>query len=226
MPALRWPAALLAAGLLLVLVSTATALILVSQALEAPGAASLPFAIAGIVACYVIVLATVLRQPAVGDALGGAFGVVAGVLWCAEIFGGGPARLGHPVEMVVGATTSLLAAGCELGAGPVAALRHQRLAAIWRSGLYAGMTSGTIVFTFAVVMTLATLDILGGRPDYRAQFADSGAPSMHAYLVQDILGAACAHLVINVLVALIGAGAAATGLVIVRALRPAARGGP
>jgi hypothetical protein len=57
-------------------------------------------------------------------------------------------------------------------------------------------------------MTLLTLGTLASRSDYKHQFIGSGAPTINAFLVQDILTATCAHLIINVLLRLTGAGVA------------------
>jgi hypothetical protein len=46
------------------------------------------------------------------------------------------------------------------------------------------------------------------RSDYRHQFITSGARTIHAFLVQDILVAASAHMLINLFLGLAGAGLA------------------
>jgi hypothetical protein len=217
---------LLIAGLVLVVAAAAASLLLVPDSLRTPGAAPIPFALAALVACYAVVGVVVLRRPAPGDALGALFGIAAGLMWSIEIFAGGPARLPYPIEQAVGGTFVLAATVCTLAAGPVGAIRYQSLGATWRAGLYAGLISGLFVFSFAVPMTLATLDILGSRSDYKAQFARSGAPNMHAFLVQDILAGAGAHLIINALLGVIGAALATVVLLLVRSqgsVRPAAR---
>jgi hypothetical protein len=68
-----------------------------------------------------------------------------------------------------------------------------------------------VVFNFASVMTRTSVDVLASRADNQAQYAGSGAPSMAAFLEQDILAAACAHLVINAALGLAGAGLAMIG---------------
>ena len=207
---------LLIAGLVLVVASATTALLLVPGALRTPGAGVIPFALTGIILCYGAAGVLFLRRAAPGDALGATFGIVAALLWSIEIFAGGPARLPYAAEQVVGATFVLAATVCTLAAGPVSAIRHQTPAATWRAGIYAGLVSGVFLFAFAVPMTLATLGILGSRSDYKAQFGRSGAPSMHAFLVQDILTGAGAHLLINVFLALIGSALGAAVLLLAR----------
>lgn len=88
--------------------------------------------------------------------------------------------------------------------------------AIWHIGRLTGTISGAGGYAFAVLMTLTTLPVLGGRADYQAQFLTSHRPTMNDFLINDILGAATAHLIINVLLGVLGA-AAGRGLV---ALRP------
>lgn len=215
----RWPGLLLIAGLLLVVASATASLLLVPGSLRTPGAAPIPFAIAALVACYAVVWITVLRRPAPGDADGATLGLLAALMWSIEIFAGGPARLPYPVEQAVGGTFVLAATLCTLAAGPVTAVRRQSPSATLRAGIYAGLISGVFVFVFAVPMTLATLDILGSRSDYKAQLSHSGAPTMHAFLVQDILTGAGAHLIINALLGLIGAAAAVAVFLLVRSQR-------
>lgn len=217
---------LLTAGLVLVVASAAAALLLVPGALRTPGAVAIPYAIAALVICYAAVGVAALRRPASGDALGATIGILAALMWSIEIFAGGPARLPNPVEKAVGATFVLAATVLTLAAGPMGAIRYRSLAATWRAGVYAGLVSGLFVFAFAVPMTLTTLDILGSRSDYKAQFAGSGAPTMHAFLIQDILTGAGAHLIINALLGVIGAALATPVLLLVRSqesARPAAR---
>jgi len=204
----RWPAHLLLSGLAMVVAITALALAAEPQALQTPGAIVLPPAVAVLVALYAVVGVAALRHPGRGDAVGATFGLAAGAMWCVEIFGGGPARLSRPAEVAVGLTFSLAAVGFSVAAGPIAALRHRTWRAAVRAGTFAGLVSGVVVFVFGVGMTLLTLDLLGSRGDYQAQLARSQAPSMPAFLVQDILAATCAHLVINAVLGLGGAGLA------------------
>jgi len=204
----RWPARLLLSGVALVVAITAIALAAEPQALRTPGAVLLLPAMVVLVALYAVTGVVALRHPGPGDTLGAAFGLAAGAMWCVEIFGGGPARLSRPAEVAVGLTFSLAAVGFSLAAGPIASRRHRTWRAAVRAGTFAGLVSGVVVFIFGVGMTLLTLDLLGSRGDYQAQLAHSQAPSMPAFLVQDILAATCAHLVINAVLGLAGAGLA------------------
>lgn len=142
-------------------------------------------------------------------------------MWSAEIWCGGPAKLGYSAEQALGGTFLLLAVIATITPGVLATARVGRAAA-WPAGLFSGLVSGVVVYTFAVIMTLVTLPILASRSDYRAQFAHSHAPSMPVYLVGDILGAVAAHLVINLVLGLLG-GALGTlsARRVPRATRPA-----
>lgn len=206
----RWPARLLLSGLVMVVAITAIVLAAEPQALQTRGAVVLPPAVAVLVALYAVAGVAALCHPGPGDTLGAAFGLAAGAMWCVEIFGGGPAMLSRPAEVAVGATFSLAAVGFSVAAGPIAARWHGTWRAAVRAGVFAGLVSGVVVFVFGVAMTLLTLDLLGSRGDYQAQLARSQAPSMPAFLVQDILAATCAHLVINAVLGLAGAAVGGT----------------
>jgi hypothetical protein len=71
-----------------------------------------------------------------------------------------------------------------------------------------------------VVMTLSSVNTLVSRSDYQLQLVRSQPPTIPAFLVHDILAAACAHLVINALLGLAGAGLAIIGSRAVRTVRP------
>jgi hypothetical protein len=90
---------------------------------------------------------------------------------------------------------------------------------VWRAGLLAGSISDALMYVFAAARTMAALPIVGGRGDYRAQFARSDLSTMPDFLVNDILGAVAAHLVINVALGVVGA--VAGRLVLAIRLRPA-----
>ncbi|HZM76596.1 MAG TPA: hypothetical protein VFC19_12765 [Candidatus Limnocylindrales bacterium] len=125
----------------------------------------------------------------------------------------------------MGATFALAAVAVSVAAGPVAAIRHHTCSAAWRAGTFAGLTSGVVTYVFGVLMTLSTLDLLGSRGDYQAQFAHSGAPDMDAFLVQDALAAMGSHLAINLVLGLAGAGLAVLVLLAERAVRLRQTGG-
>jgi hypothetical protein len=203
-------------ALSLVLLAAAAALLIEPASLRTPWAFLLPPAIAGLVGGYsAIVIA--IRRASAGDATGLWCGLIAGALWSVEIFGGGPAKLSRPAEVAVGATFSLAAVAVTVAAGLIALGRHRTRKAAWRAGLYTGLLSGAFVFIFGVVMTLTTLGPLGSRSDYQQQYATSGAPSMSAFLVQDILTATCSHLIINLFLGVVGAGLASLAAIAVPA---------
>jgi hypothetical protein len=145
-----------------------------------------------------------LRRPSDGHRTGLLWGAVAGAMWSAEIWCGGPARLPHAAEKALGAAFALLAVIATATAG-VRAARAGRAAA-WQAGLFSGLISGVVVYAFGVIMTLSALPILGSRGDYLAEFARSQAPNMATFLVGDILAAVAAHLLINLALGLVGGG--------------------
>jgi hypothetical protein len=147
-----------------------------------------------------------LRGESAGYRTGLAWGALGGAMWSAEIWAGGPARLSSTAEQVAGGAFVLLALAATVTGGVLAGARIRRPAAAWRAGLLSGLVSGVVVYAFGVLMTLSTLPVLGSRSDYRAQFAQSHAPTMPAFLVGDILAAVAAHLIINLVVGLIGGG--------------------
>ena len=108
----------------------------------------------------------------------------------------------------MGGAFALLAVVLTVAAGPVGALVARSRAAGMRAGVFAGLTSGVLLFCFANVMTLSTLQILASRPDYQHQFALSGDPNISTYLVGDMLAGTISHLAINLVLGLIGGGIA------------------
>lgn len=195
-----WAARLLLAGLLVILALSAFALAAVPDALRTPDAVFLPPVILVLAAVYA--LAVLWLRPDSGP--GALCGVLAALMWCAEIYVGGPALLDRQTEVQLGRTFVLTAVACTLVAGPIAAVRSRSPASALRAGVLSGLLSGELVFAFGLVMTLTTLDALASRADYQAELARSKAPSMGGYLVLDILTAMSAHLVINAALGLIG----------------------
>jgi hypothetical protein len=205
----RLPANACLVGLAPVALVTLVALVAVPQSLSAPASAVLlPVAVAVLLALYAAVGWALRRRPWPGDATGAAIGVLAGALWSCEIFIGGPARVSHATERALGGTFLLAATIVTLSASSLAAPRNSTGTRRWRAGVFAGVTSALVVFVFSVSMTLLTLGTLAMRSDYRHQFIGSGAHTIHAFLVQDILVAASAHMLINVILGLAGAGIA------------------
>ena len=168
-----------------------------------------------------------LRRPAAGYQTGATWGALAGAIWSAEIWCGGPAKLSYPVEQALGTTFVLMAVVATITAGIVAAVRTRRAAVTWPAGLFSGLVSGVLLYAFAVIMTLSTLPILASRSDYQAQFARSHAPNMAAYLVGDMLAGAAAHLAINLILGLLGGGIGAAAVSTVPfSVRPRSRRRP
>jgi hypothetical protein len=146
------------------------------------------------------------RRPLPGRRSGMLIGLVAGVLWGVEIWAGGPAMLSRVAERAVGGTFALLAVGVTVAAGVWAGVRLRDRGAAVRAGLFAGLTSGVVVFIAGTTMTLATLHTLGSRADYQRQFAGSHVADMATFLTGDILAAVTAHLVINLILGMVGGG--------------------
>ncbi|MFB9445539.1 hypothetical protein Dvina_19515 [Dactylosporangium vinaceum] len=161
----------------------------------------------GVLGAYLSYAIRLARHPAPAVAPGTWFGLAAAACWAIEIWAGGPAALDHHTERAIGAAFALSATAITLAAGLIAGLRTRDQRTIWHTGLLAGTISGAGVCAFAVFMTLMTLPALGRRADYQAQFLTSHRPAMHDFLVNDILGAAAAHLIINVLLGVLGAAA-------------------
>src|SRR5215470_4089817 len=192
-------------GALLAIAITGAALAAHPDAPRTPGAAYLPIVLGVVLTGYALIAATLLRRPRDGDRTGVWLGVAAGLMWSAEITGGGPVYLSRAAEVANGTTFEIaalvttVAAGVAIGAvrGPQAALR---------GGVLAGLVSGEVAFGYGITMTLAFLGRLGARADYQQQFANSHAPNMPAFLVQDALAGYGAHLFINPLLGLVGVG--------------------
>jgi hypothetical protein len=202
----RWPARVLLAGTAAIGVLTVFTVTRYPGTLHDPAAPVYLVLLGVVLAGYVGAAGWGLRRRLVGQAGGVLLGLVAGALWSIEIWAGGPAMLGHATEKIVGGTFALLAVGVTVAAGVgVGGRRRDRGAAV-RAGLFAGLTSGVVVFLAGTVMTLASLHTLGTRTDYQQQFAGSHAADMATFLVGDILAAVTAHLVINLLLGLLGGG--------------------
>jgi hypothetical protein len=201
----RWPSELLLASVLLLGALAGGALAAYPDALRTPGARVLPVFLGIVLVGYATVGVWSLVRPSGGAVWGAGFGAVAGLLWFAEILGGGPILLGRAAEQINGAIFSLAAVAVTVAAGVLGGTRGVKRGA-FTSGLFAGLVSGAVVFALAVPMTLLYLDRLGARPDYQHQLARSGAPSMSAFLVQDALSGYGAHLVLNPVLGLVGAG--------------------
>lgn len=201
----RWAGVVLA---VLTLVAAGVGAVAVVRYPQGVNASAVPIvaATAVLLAAYLVVAVRITaRSRRVERAASLWFGVAAGVCWSAEVWAGGPALLSHHTERVVGGTFALAAVGLSLSAGIVAAFGATRAAQVWRNGLLAGATSGALVYAFAVAMTMITAPTLAARADYQSEFARSGLPTMNAFLINDILGAAAAHLIINALLGRVGA---------------------
>jgi hypothetical protein len=202
----RWPAWVLLLG------SAAVGVLTVSTLWRYPGnlhdpAAPVYLVLLGVVlAGYLGCAAWRVRRPLAGRPSGMLIGLVAGAMWCVEIWAGGPAMLSHAAEQAVGGTFALLAVGVTIAAGVWVGVRVRDRGAAVRAGLFAGLTSGVVVFIAGTAMTLATLHTLGSRTDYQRQFAGSHVADMATFLAGDVLAAVIAHLVINLVLGMIGGG--------------------
>jgi hypothetical protein len=183
-----------------------------------PGAGVVVALTAAALLGYAACGAWALWHPAAGQRTGLAWGVLGAVMWSAEIWAGGPARLSYSAGQATGLTFVLLALAVTITAGILAAVRIRTARAAWQAGLFSGLVSGIVVYAFGVVMTLSTLPVLASRSDYQAQFARSHAPGIATYLVGDVFAAVAAHLIINLGLGLIGGG---LGALIARGARPA-----
>lgn len=207
MSGIRWPVAVLAVGTGSSIVAAALAVSLFPHAVAGIGGVALLSATVLLLGGYLAYAVRLARGTLPSATPWPWFGVAAAACWSAEIWAGGPARLDHAAERATGAAFALAATVVTVAAGVVGGLRAGSPRGVWHSGLLAGTVSGAFVYAFAVFMTLATLPVLSTRADYRAQYHTSHLPTMHDFLVNDILGAAAAHLVINVMLGVVGAAA-------------------
>jgi hypothetical protein len=201
----RWTGIVLAAASLAAAATAALAAIRYPHAVAGTQMAVVLAVTGLLLAAYLAFGLVVGRRPVRTRGLGLWFGLAAGTSWSTEIWAGGPALLSHAAEKATGATFALAATVITVAAGIAAGGTGDRPAVVWRTGLLAGAISGAVVYCYAVLMTLASLPVLGSRADYQAQFATSNLPTMHDFLVNDILGAAAAHLIINVMLGVVGA---------------------
>jgi hypothetical protein len=204
----RWPGWLLLIAVGVDAAVTGYSLLRYPGNLDDPAAPVYLIALGAILAGYVALAGWALRRPVAGRGLGALFGLAAAAAWSIEIWAGGPADFGRTAEKAVGATFALLAVALTVAAGIVAGLRIRRPGAAAQAGLFAGLVSGATLFGVAVVMTLASLGTLAARDDYRQQFATSRShlPDIATFLVGDIIAAVIAHLFINVVLGMLGAG--------------------
>jgi hypothetical protein len=213
----RLTAVVVLAGILVAAIVVAVALLRYPAVVRLPGAGPVLTVTVIMLLGYAAGGAWALRHPSPGHGVALAWGTLGGAMWSAEIWCGGPAKLSHSLEQALGALFVLLALAATVTGGIRAAVRFRRAGPAWQAGLFTGLISGLLVYIFAVDMTLGTLPILASRGDYQAQFAHSHAPDIATFLVGDILAAVAAHLVINLVVGLAGAG---LGVLIVRAAQP------
>ena len=201
----RWP------GLLVLLTSAVVGVLVVFTLWRHPGVLHDPAApvflalLVAVMAVYVGCAGWSLRHPRPGGSTGVAIGTVAGAMWSVEIWAGGPAELSRTEEQAIGGTFVLLAVASTLAAGIRVGLQDRARGSAVRAGLFAGLTSGVVVFLVATTMTLATLPTLASRSDYQRQYASSHAADIGTFLTGDILAAVTAHLVINLGLGMLGA---------------------
>jgi hypothetical protein len=202
----RWSALAVLTGTAAVTALVAYTLWRYPHSLDDPQAPAYLAVLAALIVLYSALAGWAARRPRTGQALGVLFGLAAGVAWSAEIWAGGPAKFDDATAKAVGAAFALLAVAVTIATGPVAAARLRSPFGALRSGIFAGLASGALVFLFGVVMTLSTLDVLTSRSDYQRQFATSHAADIRTYLVGDILAATTAHLAINLVLGIVGGG--------------------
>jgi hypothetical protein len=201
----RWTGIIVAAASLVAVATAALAAIRYPDAVAGTQMAVVLAVTGLLLAAYLGFGLLIARGPVTTRGLGLWFGLAAGASWSTEIWAGGPALLSHAAEKATGATFALAATVITVAAGIAAGGAGDRPPVVWRTGLLAGAVSGALVYSYAVLMTLGSLPVLGSRADYQAQFATSTLPTINDFLVNDILGAAAAHLVINVVLGIVGA---------------------
>jgi len=96
-----------------------------------------------------------------------------------------------------------------VAAGVYGGVRSRRAAGALVVGGWAGLVSGTVMTVGMITIQLSNVDLLGARSDYRAELARSATTDMATYLAGDAVAASLAHMVINVVLGLVGAGVGA-----------------
>jgi len=201
----RWP------GWLVLSASAAVGVLVVFTVWRYPGVLHDPAApvflalLGAVMAVYIGCAGWSVRHPRAGGSSGVLIGTVAGAMWSVEIWAGGPAKFSRTVEQSVGGAFVLLAVASTLAAGICVGLRDDDRGSAVRAGLFAGLSSGVVVFLVATTMTLATLPTLASRSDYQQQYSSSHATDIDTFLTGDILAAVTAHLVINLSLGMLGA---------------------
>ena len=152
---------------------------------------------------------------------GTAFGLIAGALWLGELWTQAPAGLSPSLERSVPAICAAAAALVTLAAGITEGglTRDPRCAVL--VGLWTGGVSGALMTTGVIAIQLSHLTLLGTRSDYQAELARSGGTDMPTYLAGDAIAASLSHMVINIFLALLGAGIGAAVAVGLRSARNA-----
>ncbi len=169
---------------------------------------------------YVVVAVVSLVRP-VSPALrtGVWFGAAAGVAWLGEIWFQAPAHLPGRLERPAGGLCALVAVAVTIGAGITEGARTGSRARALRSGLWAGLVSGTVMTVGMIAVQLGNVALLGARPDYQDEFVRSGYRDMATYIASDAIAASLMHMVLNVVLGLLGAGVGAL-LTAARSRRP------
>jgi hypothetical protein len=216
----RWPAWTFAVGVLAAVGALAFAIVRYPGVADDQQAPIWLAALVAIVGAYVVVaVVALLRRTSPAMATGVWFGLAAGLAWVAEVWFQAPARLPASMERTAGGVCALVAAAVTVAAGITEGARtgSGRRAAL--TGLWTGLISGTVMATGLVTVQLSNLGLLGARADYQAELTSSGYVDMATYLASDAIAAALMHMVLNVLLGLLGAGA---GALVASANRPRA----
>jgi hypothetical protein len=117
-----------------------------------PGADVVVTLTVGALLGYAACGARALWHPAAGQRTGLAWGALGAVMWSAEIWAGGPAKLSYSAEQATGFIFILLAVAATITAGTLAAIRIRTARAAWQAGLFSGLVSGIAVYAFGVIM--------------------------------------------------------------------------
>jgi hypothetical protein len=134
------------------------------------------------------------------------FGLLVGAMWAGEILAGNlgdTALLGqlrtvnNPLYLTIGRSFIGLAVALSVVAGLAAAWRTGRLRVGLFVGLWSGLISGLVTVLVALTMTYVFIEPLQTASSNLQEFHASGATNMAVFLVQDIIGASAAHLLIG-----------------------------
>ena len=202
----RWPAATLAALVVVAAATVAVAIIRNPGMLDDPHAGVWAALLVGVFSVYGAAAAKALvHAGSPQQATGCAFGVSAGLLWLGEIWTQAPAGLSPGLERTVPAACAVLAALTTVGAGVVGGWMARTRTAAVVTGIWAGLVSGVVMVIGMVAIQTSNVGLLGARGDYQRELARSGMSDMATYLASDAIAASTTHMIINLGLGLIGA---------------------